>query len=73
MTPGITFSHPYPLCVIEVTMEVIYDSVAYTSLPSVTANYDLATGVFDFDTASESYLGKILTYKINAKAFTQTA
>ncbi len=73
MTPGITFSHPYPLCVIEATMDVIYDSVTYTSLPSITANYDLATGVFNFDLTNETYLGEILTYNINVKAFTQTA
>ena len=72
VTSGIAFTHPYPLCIIEDSMEVIYDTVSYASLPQITASFDLATGVFSFDTTNETYLGETLIYNINVKAFTQT-
>lgn len=70
VTSRIAFTHPYPLCVIEAGIEVIYDKVSYASLPQITASFDQATGVFNFDTTNETYLGKTLTYNINVKVFT---
>ncbi len=66
----ISFTHPRALCIINASLEVIYDSVSYSNLTEVTSSYNLTTGSFEFETDSETYLSKTLIFKINATAFT---